>query len=104
MFTALAKYFNLILDTSVYPDKWNQSYIIPIFKSGDQFNPMNYKGISLMNCLSKIFNSVIHNRLLDIYENKINPSQFGFRKNSRKSDSIFIVKSLINKYVNTNKR
>ena len=74
MFTALAKYFNLILDTSVYPDKWNQSYIIPIFKSEDQFNPMNYKGISLMNCLSKIFNSAINNRLLDIYENKINPS------------------------------
>ena len=71
MLTALAKYFNLILDTSVYPDKWNQSYIIPIFKSGEQFNPMNYRGISLMNCLSKIFNSVINNRLLDIYENKI---------------------------------
>jgi hypothetical protein len=49
----------------------NQSYIIPIFKSGEQFNPMNYRGISLMNCLSKIFNSVINNRLLDIYENKI---------------------------------
>ena len=46
MLTALqAKYFNLILDTSVYPDKWNQSYIIPILKSGDQFNPMNYRGM-----------------------------------------------------------
>jgi hypothetical protein len=41
---------------------------------------------------------------LDIYENKINPSQFGFRKNSRTSDSIFIVKSLTNKYVNTNQQ
>jgi hypothetical protein len=45
MLTALAKYFNLILDTSVYPDEWNQSNIIPIFKSGDQFNSMNYRGI-----------------------------------------------------------
>jgi hypothetical protein len=104
MLTALAKYFNLILDTSVYPDEWNQSNIIPIFKSGDQFNSMNYRGISLMNCLSKFLNSVINNRLLDIYENKINPSQFGFRKNSRTSDSIFIVKSLTNKYANTNKQ
>ena len=66
MLTELAKYFNLILDTSVYPDKWNQSYIIPIFKSGDQFNPMNYRGVSLMNCLSERFNSVMNNRLLDI--------------------------------------
>ena len=65
---------------------------------------MNYRGISLMNCLSKIFNSAINNRLLDIYENRINPSQFGFRKNSRTSESIFIVKSLTNKYVNTNKQ
>ena len=104
MLTALTKYFNLILDTSVYPDKWNQSYIIPIFKSGDQFNPMNYRGVSLMNCLSKRFNSVMNNRLLDIYENKINPSQFGFRKKQQEITVFFIVKSLTNKYVNTNKQ
>jgi hypothetical protein len=93
MLTALAKYFNLILDTSVYPDKWNQSYIIPIFKSGEQFNLMNYRGISLMNCLSKIFNSVINNRLLDIilYEHKINPSQFGFRKKQQDIRQYFLL-------------
>ena len=35
LLTALAKFFNLILDTSLYPQKWNHSFIIPIFKSGD---------------------------------------------------------------------
>ena len=104
MLTSLAKFFNLILKTSVYPEKWNKSFIIPVFKGGDQLDPMNYRGISLMNCLSKLFNSLINNRLLEIFENKINPSQFGFRKNSRTSDSLFIVKSVISKYVNTDNK
>ena len=80
MLTSLAKFFNLILKTSVYPVKWNKSFIIPVFKGEDQLDPMNYRSISLMNCLSKLFNSLINNRLLEIFENKINPSQFGFRK------------------------
>ena len=104
MLTSLAKIFNLILETSFYPDNWNKSFIIPLFKGGDQTDPSNYRGISLMNCLSKIFNSVINNRLLIIFKNKINPSQFGFTRNSRTTDSLFILKTLINKYVNSEKQ
>lgn len=100
----MAKFFNLILDTSLYPEKWNHSFIIPIFKSGDTSNLSNYRGISLTNCLSKIFNSIINKRLLKLYENEINPAQFGFRKNNRTSDSLFIVKTLLNKYVNNEKK
>lgn len=100
MLTSLAKCFNLILDSSIYPDEWNKSYIIPIFKQGDLLDPANYRGISLMNCLSKIFNSVINNRLIIIFEDNMNPAQFGFRKNNRTSDSLFILKTVINKYIN----
>ena len=104
MLKSLAKFFNLLLDTALYPEEWNKSFIIPIFKGGEETDPANYRGISLMNCLSKIFNSLINRRLICIFESKFSISQFGFRKNSRTSDSLFIVKSLINKYVNNQKQ
>ena len=104
MLKSLSKFFNLILDTASYPREWNRSFIIPIFKGGDESDPVNYRGISLMNCLSKIFNSLINRRLIHIFESKFSLSQFGFRKNSRTSDSLFIVKALINKYVNNKKQ
>lgn len=104
LLSALAKFFNLILDTSLYPQKWNHSFIVPIFKSGDASTLSNYRGVSLTNCLSKLFNSIINVRLLNIFEAKINPSQFGFCKNNRTSDSLFVLKTLLNKYVNNEKK
>ena len=93
------KLFNIIFKSGCYPKNWEQSYIITIHKSGDKSDLNNYRGIALMNCLSKIFSAVLNNRLKTFMENKYNISQFGFRENHRTSDSLFILKSLINKYL-----
>jgi hypothetical protein len=43
----------LILDSGTkYPSNWRKSFIILIHKSGDKFNIINYRGISLQNCSS----------------------------------------------------
>ena len=97
MLTALAKLFNLILITEKYPDGWNKSFIVPIYKNGYNSNPSNYRGISLMSCLSKLFNMVINNRLVDVFDKQIKPQQFGLKKNSRTSDGVFVLKSLVKK-------
>ena len=39
-----------------------------------------------------------------MFENKITACQFGFRKYHRTTDSLFILKTIINKYVNQNKQ
>jgi len=57
-----------------------------------------------MSCLSKLFNMVINNRLVDVFDKQIKPQQFGFKKNSRTSDGVFVLKSLVNKYVNNKKQ
>ena len=41
-----------------------------IHKSGDKSNLNNYRGISLMNCLSKIFSVIINARLTNFMDNK----------------------------------
>lgn len=44
-----------------------------------------------------------NNRLTKLIDNQLSNSQFGFRENHRTADSIFILKSLINKYIHKNK-
>ena len=101
---AFAKLFNLLLETGCYPHQWKKSFIIAIHKSGDKNILNNYRGISLMNCLSKLFSAVLNERLITLMKDKFSNSQFGFRENHRTTDSLFIIKSLINKYLHKNKK
>ena len=61
----LIKLFNLILDGGeVLPD-WTTAYIVPMHKNGMKSDPLNYRGISLLSCLGKLFLSILNNRLLN---------------------------------------
>ena len=57
--------FNKVLDTGIFPHEWSRAIIIPIHKHGDKENPNNYRGISLLSCISKVFTKVLNNRLVD---------------------------------------
>ena len=52
----LVKLFNLILKTEIIPTSWGISFISPIYKNkGQKSNSNNYKGISLISFLCKLF-------------------------------------------------
>jgi hypothetical protein len=93
----LTKIFNYIFDRGIYPDSWCKGAIIPIFKKGDKKEPSNYRGITLVNIISKIFSLCLRNRINCWCEgeNMFNPSQFGFRDKRSTSDCIFILHSII---------
>jgi hypothetical protein len=46
----------------------------------------------------------LNNRLIKIIEDQLSNSLFGFRENYRTADRIFVLKSLINKYIHKNKK
>jgi Reverse transcriptase (RNA-dependent DNA polymerase) len=73
---------SLSLNSGIVPAKLKIAKITPIFKSGDRLNTDNYRPISLLNVFSKIFEEVVHNRLMTFLNinNILSPSQFGFRK------------------------
>ena len=93
--------FNTILTSGVFPDMWRESIIIPVYKSGSRDDPSNYRGISLVNVMYKIFSNILHDRLVkwsDIY-NKIDEAQAGFRSGYSTTDNLFTLQSLIQKYI-----
>ena len=95
------KMFNVILSSGKYPDQWKTGYIKPLHKGDSPNDPSNYRGISIMPCLSKIFNSILNNRLQNFFDSNktINQSQIGFQPKARTSDHMFILRTLIEKYL-----
>ena len=60
----LHKLFQLIFDTSIIPSIWRKSVICPIHKepTSDKTTPLNYRGISLLSCVSKVYSAFINKR------------------------------------------
>ena len=55
--------FNNIMESGYYPTSWNQGLICSIYKLGKKDDPNNYRGITLSNCLGKLFNKILCNEL-----------------------------------------
>ena len=73
---------NLSLDQGIFPDELKVANIVPLYKADDPFMFNNYRPVSLLSVLSKVFERVMYNRLmeyLDVYKILVS-CQFGFRK------------------------
>ena len=58
------KLFNLILDNGIVPTDWLKGNIIPIYKNkGHKEDPANYRPITLLSCIGKVFTSILNTRL-----------------------------------------
>jgi hypothetical protein len=51
----LAILLNLSLLSGVFPCVWKESYVVPLFKRGDKRNVSNYRGISILSAIPKLF-------------------------------------------------
>jgi hypothetical protein len=95
----LTKLFNKIFQSGTFPLEWTRSIIVPLHKKGDHSLPDNYRGISLLSIVSKVYTSVLNNRLKQWSEenNIITDAQEGFRKGRSTTNHIFSLHALIEK-------
>lgn len=70
--------FNLSLHCNLFPSKWKVSYINPIYENGDKSDIKNYRPISIISAVSKIFEKIIYCKLFNIVGKRISPKQHGF--------------------------
>ena len=91
---------NQILTTGIFPDKFKIAKVIPLFKNGDQSIFSNYRPISLLPSISKLFEKVIYQQLYKYFEdsNLLYEKQYGFRKgHSTELASLELVNRLLSK-------
>ena len=87
----LSNLVNLSLQSGIVPDDLKVAKVVPLFKSGDKDVITNYRPVSILPCISKIYEKVVYHRLisyLDKYE-ILNSNQYGFR--NKHSTSMAIV-------------
>ena len=74
---------NRCLTAGIFPSKQKLAKVVPVYKKGPTDQLPNYRPISLLPSLSKIFERIICNRLLSFFTcmNTILPTQYGFRHN-----------------------
>ena len=76
----LAELFNKCLKESCFPDCWKVSSVVPVFKNvGERSTAKNYRPVSLLSVVSKVFEKLVNNRIIDHLEKCDLFSDFQYR-------------------------
>lgn len=94
----LTKIFNEILYTGTIPSQWAESHIILLHKKGPKDDIGNYRPISLISNVYKVFAKVILDRISIRLDENQPVEQAGFRKDFSTIDHIHTIKQLLQKY------
>lgn len=80
----LAKLINKSINNGIFPNNLKIARVVPVFKTGDSLNPSNYRPISVLNSLSKIFEKCLYKRLSQHLDNNsiLSQHQYGFTQGS----------------------
>jgi hypothetical protein len=72
---------NQSLSEGRFPDILKTARVKSLFKKGDKHDPNNYRPISILPSVSKVFEKVMHNQIVNFFHtnNLFYESQYGFR-------------------------
>ena len=94
----LAKLFNKCLKESCFPDCWKVSFVVPVFKNvGERSTAKNYRPVSLLSLVSKVFEKLVNNRIVDHLEKcgLFSDFQYGSRSSQSTADLLTVVSDRI---------
>ena len=93
----LTKLFNKIMELEQVPTQWNESKVIILFKKGDTKDIKNYRPISLLPHMYKVFTRIILARMQRELDENQPREQAGFRAGFRTSDHLHTLSQIIEK-------
>ena len=94
----LAELFNKCLKESCFPDCWKVSSVVPVFKNvGERSTAKNYHPVSLLSVISKVFEKLVSNRIVDHLEkcDLLSDFQYGFRFSRSTADLLTVASDRI---------
>ena len=80
------------MESGIVPTDWTIGIIKPLYKKKGDINDVNnYRGITLLSCMGKLFTSILNSRLYTYLtsENILGNEQAGFRPKHSTLDHIF---------------
>ena len=94
----LAKLFNMCLRESCFRDCWKVSSVLPVFKNvAERSTAKNYRPVSLLYVVSKVFEKLVNNRIVDHLEKcgLFSDLQYGFKSSRSTADLLIVVSDRI---------
>jgi hypothetical protein len=93
----LSRLFNFSLEVGVFPAAWKIANVIPLYKKGDRSLLSSYRPVSLLSCLSKVFERITAVLLLDYLKsnNLISEKQAGFMPGDSTINQLIIINDKI---------
>ena len=73
------KVLNVVWRSGKTPQEWREAIIIPIYKKGCRTECSNYRGISLLSVVGKIYARIVSDRLKVLTNALVMDEQGGFR-------------------------
>ena len=69
------------INTGIFPNEWKESMVSPVYKSGARNDPSNYRPISVIPVIAKIFERIVYDQLYEYLNNYnlLTTCQSGFR-------------------------
>ena len=79
---SLTKIFNRAISNESFPSEWKQARVVPLHKKGSRNLLNNYRPISILPALSKVFERILYEQLYDYFvgNNLLSHHQYGFRQ------------------------
>jgi hypothetical protein len=97
----LCKLFNWIITSSIVPDLFTVSYIVPIPKGSSVLNKIcstnDFRGIAISSVISKVFEKCIMSLYADCFSTADN--QLGFKKGTGCNNAIFCLRETVDDYI-----
>ena len=71
MVKMLGKLYALIWKEECLPMKWREGLIVSLFKKGAKEDPGNYRGITLLSVVGKVFCKILNDRLVQYLDKSV---------------------------------
>ncbi len=91
----LTNIFKLSLKKGIFPSIWKTSFISPILKKGDPSLISNYRPISKLSIIPKLFSQLVSSKLSSYCSSLLSNHQYGFTPKRSSCNNLAVVKNII---------